>query len=456
MASDRQVRIGQISVSTTPSVAAPKVRIGDISISTTPSVTLVDIWSTLTGLGKFQLYVWNAAQSKLIPAPLQQWSASLNELVPVLSDTPNPPTPLGGGPTTAPFTGSGSITITGKASFGVGAGGGSTTPLPAEGNPQAAISALTSVWTPTRGLYTFSNFSQGTPPYAYGLYVAAAKSYGINGPGTLADLVLEMVPYSSTMASYVPTSGTNQLYLVRIGGTGGPTVTVQDFTLNGTPQGHLYNGFWLYYAAGAQASDILITGVPGNSDSPPGETFPFATYNSPNAVLSNIEVDGRDWSTGVAGAKVSASNMGINNSNGVSLTSINTHHTGYGHGIAFYESSNLTVTSVTSTDNDKNGMNFEEAGGTINIYQPTLLRNSGSHLCFNASTSKTPGGAIVNIYDAVFDGPLLTIEHGTTYTGSGASNPAQSQKAANIHNWVTTNGVYVARNDLLSIQNPTI
>lgn len=166
-----------------------------------------------------------------------------------------------------------------------------------------------------------------------------------SGPGT----VLRVADNSATSSQM----GTNLKLMIVPNGRG---VRIAQFTLDGTPQrGKIYHGLHLSGCSGAVLADIKVTGVPGNYNSPPGETFAVNVFNSSGSRLYRVEVDGRDGS----GKKVVACGIGINNTSNIELHECYTHHTGFSHGVSIWQSSGIQSWNHRS---EYNGTALDQGG----------------------------------------------------------------------------------------------
>ena len=119
----------------------------------------------------------------------------------------------------------------------------------------------------------------------------------------------------------------------------GTGIRLAQFRVQGTPQkGKLHGGINVYKCTNPQITDILVTGVPGNFNRPPGETCSLIINNGTGAKLTRVEFDGRDDT----GKKVAALGIGVILTSGVELRDCYTHHSGYSHGVSIWQSSNVT------------------------------------------------------------------------------------------------------------------
>lgn len=279
------------------------------------------------------------------------------------------------------------------------------------------------------GMFAFSDFNDDTD--SYGLRVLVAN--GILGSGR-AWTTLQMTPSSSTQAGRVPASNppasngqTNPLKLVRVGWEGNTApVEAGGFSLLATEQGHLYNGFEFYRVLpGSHLHDVLIKGVPGDMSREPGETFPLTFYRTIGTaaapiLIERVELDGRN----AAGVPVAASGVGVNFGEHVRFVDVDSHHTGFGHAFAIYESSDLAFVKTKATDTAANGFNFENTSGTVILDRCTTVRNGDHHIGIFTNT----GTATYTITDPIYDGPRLKIR----CTGYNGGPRTQDQAAIKL------------------------
>ncbi len=262
------------------------------------------------------------------------------------------------------------------------------------------------------GIFTFSDFGSD-------LIGAHLPSAGLQGRG-VGSTILEMGAHTSTKASRVPTASgtTNQLSLVKITG-GSPKLS--GFTLQGTAQGHLYNGLRINSATNAQVSDVRVKSVPGDADNPPGETFGINDFHTDGSHYSHVEIDG----AGVGGA-----DFGANSSKNLTITDSDFHDSGHSHGATFWQTKNITITNTRAIDNDRVGFNFERVSGTVTLTDDTMRGNTLADIRFGSDQ----GSAKVTIVDPVFSGAKLRIMLTPKYMGT-----TNTQKKSDIH--VMVNGV---------------
>ena len=247
---------------------------------------------------------------------------------------------------------------------------------------------------------------------------ASASTAGFQGAG-VDRTVLQMAPRTSTKAGSVPKAlgTTNQLSLMRV--TGSPVLS--DFTLRGTDQGHLYNGLRVHQTADAKVTDVKVTSVPGDFDSPPGETFGINDFRTHGSVYRDVEVDG---------AKVGGAGFGTNNSSDVTVSGSSFHDSGYSHGATFWQTRNVTVEDTSATNNFRAGFNFERVTGDVRLQGTTTRGNKLADI----RIGNDQGSAKYTIVDPHYSGSKLRIMLTPTYMGR-----ANLQKRSDIR--VIVNGV---------------
>lgn len=237
-----------------------------------------------------------------------------------------------------------------------------------------------------KGVFEVSNFMDASKAIE-----VPSDVKGVIGSGN--DTILRIKPNTSTYASTVPKQGTgatNQLYVIRMnnGAGTGPQV-LSDMWVQGTEQGHFYNGIMVGKADnGTTVKNLLITGMPGGAGSPPGETFGLNWWKTNGSITQNIEVDGYRW-TGdsfadrVKGDKVAASPIGYNDANNGKLYDAYTHDSKFGMP-TFWQSNNNETWNLQSINNNA-GINHEESFGTIH-HSPVITGTANrQHISFMAA-----------------------------------------------------------------------
>ena len=231
--------------------------------------------------------------------------------------------------------------------------------------------------------YTFADFGIAKDGRQAGALLAAT---GLTGRGS-AVTVLRMTDRSSTRARMVPPddpANTNPLDLLLVTG-GAPALT--GFTLQGSPQGHLYNGLRLAHTRGARVTDVKVAAIPGDFSVNPGETFGISDVRGHGTAYTDIEVDG---------AGVGASGLGIDSSDGVTVTRAHLHDHPFSAGVTVWQATGVTLTDVRTMRN-RTGVNLERVAGTVLITRPTFLGNAEQDLYIGSDL----GSARITIADPV-------------------------------------------------------
>jgi hypothetical protein len=248
----------------------------------------------------------------------------------------------------------------------------------------------------TSQTYSWSNFGAGT---INGVTVGASVTRaGLVGTG-IGNTILQMTASTSTHSADVPAQGsglTNQLYLMYFDYDG---VVLRCFQLNGTSQGHLYNGIRFHQVVGASCRNIKLLGAaPGDNNVPPGETFGWNDYLGAGNVYEQVEIDGN--STG-------ASAFGANSYTGVTYVDCYAHHNIYSAGWALWQGTSVANLIRPHSNQNRSAFSFERVGregigqarGTVNLVQPTFgTFTSGGQDIFLGNDQ---GSTLLNIYDPV-------------------------------------------------------
>lgn len=279
--------------------------------------------------------------------------------------------------------------------------------------------------------------------YGLGLYLVKGLR-GLRGSGIDKSIVRQAMGASTRKGQVPPNppagtvnylnAGTNNLNYVRLGNNDGP-VTVTDITIEGTDQGHEYNGLLIPEAPQSVIERVKITGIPGSSGANPGETFGLSLYRSSKSTVRNFEFDGRR-----GGLPVSAAGIGVNFSDDVLIEDSNLHDTKFGSGIAWFTCTNATMRRVKfSQIGGIVAANFERMAGTVTLDHCDFgIGGTQAHMMLQSDTTSS----IVKIIDPIFTGSKFNLRAGGGYQG----NPSK-QNVADIK--LIVNGV--ERPDLLNI-----
>ncbi len=150
---------------------------------------------------------------------------------------------------------------------------------------------------------------------------------------------------------------------------------------------------------------------PGYGNSPPGETFGINVYKTPNAVIRDTEIDGRD----IAGNRTSASPIGwnsvTNDTSTVNVQRVYTHH-GLTGMLTFWQTTNLITEDYYTYSWSSgtgalsgSGINHEQSGGRIRHTRPRLFVNGAKS-----------NGPVVGVYGhPASDNTAKTASNGSTF-----------------------------------------
>ncbi len=252
------------------------------------------------------------------------------------------------------------------------------------------------------GTFEFKGFAQENNNI--GLLVPSTIA-GIAGVGRKT--VLRMSALSSTSAAKVPrasqTTMTNQLYVMKA--VNGTNQVFRDFTLEGTEQGHLYNGFLIMDCTAPRLQDVLVTGIPGDDHSPPGETFGVNLYLGSGFLGERVEVDGRR----ADGKSYGASPFGYNSYTRGTLRDCYFHHN-FASTFTHWQSTDCVTYNVRSHYNGSgpgnlsaHGINHERST-RITHYSPSIIidtesGNSGYHMSMN----NDEGDGVLTVREPAYD-----------------------------------------------------
>jgi hypothetical protein len=287
-------------------------------------------------------------------------------------------------PTTGPPTGYTTYSA-GAATFDAGVDANKKTYLPA-------------------GTYTFSDFLYPSNP-TMGAMLTNCES--LAGAGMNNTTIKMNANTSTKLSGYnaILSGGANPYNLIWIGDESvenGPKVTVQDLTIAGTTQPHPYNGIQIARSLAPVVRNVKVQGIPGNSSTPPGETFSLSLYRAANATIENCILDGRRDETGVAQA---ASLLGINNSDHVTVTDTIIRYTNPAFAVAGWQSTGGDFTRVTFDHNGRVPIHLENTDGVWNFRDCTWSATDADEFHAVIATSKNwrTGQNVLNIYDPEYD-----------------------------------------------------
>jgi hypothetical protein len=239
-----------------------------------------------------------------------------------------------------------------------------------------------------------------------------ANVKGIVGSGN--DTIIRVKANTSTYAKSVPaqsTGQTNPLNIIKMNDGLQPQI-LSHFWLQGTEQGHLYNGLSIGKSKpGSSVTNLLITGIPGNSNTPPGETFGLNWWRSSDSVTRDVEIDGYRWTgntyaSRVKGVVVGSSGFGYNSHDRAKLYNVYVHDHSTGMP-TFWQSNNAQTWNLKSIRN-KIAINHERSFGTVHhqpVFHSSLTRR---HITFNSDI----GDGTLTIIGATNDTWISTTKSG--------------------------------------------
>ncbi len=212
------------------------------------------------------------------------------------------------------------------------------------------------------GLYPLYDFTAGSAKQDSGRVGRAAV--GLIGAGS-AKTTLELEPDSSSRASAVPKTEyeVNPLNVLRVSSE---RPVVGGFTLAGTEQGHTYNGLRIERSTDARVTDLHVTGIRGDMDRPPGETFGVNDFKTVGSQYSHVEVDG---------AGVGAAGFAANGSKDITVCASSSHDNPVSMGFAFWSVEDITLIDCTAVRNGFTGFNFERVSGDVVLKNPVAQDN---------------------------------------------------------------------------------
>jgi hypothetical protein len=267
------------------------------------------------------------------------------------------------------------------------------------------------------------------------------------GKGSLVT-TYRMKALSSTKAGSVPTAAgsTNPYFLLRSGGLGSTQaakVDIGGLTLQGTDQGHLYNGMQVGYGSGSTLHDLTINGIPGSSSSPPGETASLSLWHADAASLTDVTLDGYRASDG---AQVAASLLEYNYTTGANtITNLKSTGARYGFGLAMYRAAGTYTFNGCNLSGNRKAVNIEESiGGTTYNFNGCDFRGT-TGAPYVAQVTSINSSSKVYIRDPKVDAWPLKVN----CYGTAALSGANKQLDSDIH--LIVNGVDVS-NDPTKLQ----
>ena len=282
--------------------------------------------------------------------------------------------------------------------------------------------------TATPDIRTLSDFSQQSA----GLYLRSGQLLGSGVDRTIYR------PSAHTSTKRAPTTGTNQLKLIRTGGLSAATAAAVDlggFTLEGTdqtPSLNAYGGIVVGYGSGSRVHDVKVTGIPGYDSRPPGETFSLAMFHSHSSSLTNVTLDGDRASDG---APVAATLLGYNYTTGNNtITDLTAHHATYGFALAMFQTAGTyTFNGACDLSHNRKAINIEQSiGGAVYNFDGCDFRGT-SGAPYVAQVTSIHSSSQVYFRDPVVDSWPLKVNCFSSAALSGANKQQDSDIHLIIH-----------------------
>lgn len=257
----------------------------------------------------------------------------------------------------------------------------------------------------------------------YGWYQAGGSLLG-NGP---AQTVYEIAPHSSTKKP--PDPGVNPLNVICVGSLNSgvqPTgIEVGNFSIQGTPQGHMYGGLRVAASLNAYIHDLLVQGVPGDGAGPNSgnETFGIGMWHANGIHLKNVTIEG----TNQQGEIVGATGLGFNFQTGFLVENAVVHNMIYGMGLTLWECTSGVIRGADFRNNRK-PLNMEQCStGKVDIYDMDVTGYTNN---VPVTVNSQYGSTALTFYDPVWDATKGPFKIGWAANAYGGK---QAQKTSDIH-----------------------
>lgn len=225
------------------------------------------------------------------------------------------------------------------------------------------------------GIFEFSDFAVSS------YYGAVYPGKGLLGSGSTYTTI-RMKASTSTAAALVPTASgtTNPLYLLRSTNTTSG-VKYDGFHLQGTTQGHLYNGLRVSSQVSPILSNMKVSAIPGNSAINPGETFHINLANCSSVTASKVVIDG---------AGIGASGFGANSCSGGKYTDCTVSGMKYCKAWAGWKHTGGATFTRFVANNNAFAFGFERCAGTFTLNNCTFgtATRADIHLASDLSTAQ--------------------------------------------------------------------
>lgn len=285
---------------------------------------------------------------------------------------------------------------------------------------------------------------------------------GLAGSG-IGQTIFKPTPNSNAAHAAImnPSSGTNECYMFNFVGAssylGGFDMIGTDQSVSGV--GGYYNGIMLQGVNSYAQQLRLLAPHRGWKNAPPGENGGIR-QNATGVRLDNVEVDGRDWSSGSAGARVASSPVMVNNVATSIWNQCNLHHSLTGMPTFYGVSGSILTNYLSSLFNgtssgtlNGNGINHEEClASVINHNHPVInidrgSGNTGLHITTQSDLGDMPNlNMLEPVWDASAPQGLFSVERSASY-GSGQAVTSMPK--------ITKNGAMMTGHDYpATLPNP--
>lgn len=241
--------------------------------------------------------------------------------------------------------------------------------------------------------YSFNDFaisgSGGSTALSSFWFGANLTARGILGAGSNYTTI-EMVPNTSTKAGTIPSTNgqSNNLDYVNISTA---NAKVDGVKILGTSQGHLYNGLRFTGNASATFSNSSVVAIPGNSGSPPGETFGVNFQACTGTVtVTNITADGQNVGAAAMGSNHATARFTVTN-----YLAINNK---YSAGWASWHQLGQMDFHGFIMKNGARAFNAEGLGAEVNFYDPLWDDPFSGHSDVNPTYESGFAGGHLNFY----------------------------------------------------------
>lgn len=236
-------------------------------------------------------------------------------------------------------------------------------------------------------------------------------------------------PASGFVKGTPPTSGTNPMHTIQVGVSSRKALEVGNFSMVGNA-GHLHGGIRISADLNAASETLRVWNIwgdnaaPGNSNSPPGETFFINVWRSVRSLMEDITVEGRNNSS---------SAVGYNNANNTVTKRVYSNECRYGMP-TWWKCTNIYTEDITSLGGYC-GINMENVGGDIIHWRTTMkpnrtVRPSSMHSTYQSNQAAFKAKK-VEFHDPVMDTGLkagcFMLLSSKNYTVPGGDNGSTIQ-----------------------------